>query len=565
LAVLLIVSAVAVWGGCASRRADAVDSAKNSVTVGIEGDIDSFSPLFAEDAMAGEINDLRFPGLMSARFEAAKGELSFRPLLASSWEFENNRRDIRFHLRTDVSWSDGERVSAEDVQLSYELYADTAVASVRQPAVEGLRRTPAGAVDVRQALEVVDEHTIVFHFDHPYPGQLFDAGLPVLPAHIVKKFPRSGLRDQAAALALVGSGPFGLSAWKPMEEVRLEANASSALPHPARLHDLVFRVIPDYHARLMQLRTGEIDMMPFISVDDARDVLSRSPDIAICPMGERFYDALNWNNIDPAGFAASKGKTITPNRLFGSAKVRRALTMAINRKEIVETYLQAFGRECTGPVSPLFRWAYNDTIRPLPYDPPAASRLLAEAGWRSGGSDRVLRKGGDKFSFTILMPAGNPLRSAIAAIVQTQLAKVNIEVRIEQLERSAFWSRVVDKNYDACIAGFSVPLQMELDELWGGDLEKCRMNLPSFRNARVDEILAGAKRVEQESDYAPEWKEFQAILQQEQPCTFLYWMNDLVAVRKCVHGTDISTLGITHGAEEWSKADAGSGPTASLK
>jgi peptide/nickel transport system substrate-binding protein len=491
--------------------------------------------------------------------------LSFKPLLAASWEFENERRDIRFHLRGDASWSDGVRITAEDVQLTYELYGDTAVASIRQPAIEGLRRSPGGSVDVHQAIEVVNDATLVFHFDHAYSGQLFDAGLPVLPAHILKKFPRNGLRDQAAARELVGAGPFSLSTWKPMEEVRLESNPTSNLPHPARLHQLVFRVVPDYHARLMQLRSGEIDMMPFISVDDARELTAHPSGIAIHPMGERFYDAINWNNIDPSLFAASKGKSIAPNRLFGSAKIRRALTLAINRKEIVETYLQSFGRECTGPVSPLFRWAYNDTISPLPYDPPAAAQLLQEEGWRAGGSDRVLRKAGTKFSFTLLMPAGNPLRAAIAAIVQSQLAKINIEVKIEQLERSAFWARVMDKDFDACIAGFNVPLQMELDELWGGDLERCRMNLPSFRNARIDEILAGAKHVARESDYAREWKEFQAILQREQPCTFLYWMNDLVAVRTGVRGTGISTLGMTHGAEEWTRADAGSGATASLR
>ena len=73
----------------------------------------------------------------------------------------------------------------------------------------------------------------------------------------------------------------------------------------------------------------------------------------------------------------------------------------------------------------------------------------------------------------------------------------------------------------------------------------------AFRNKRIDEILIGAKHVEKEVDHAAAWKEFQAILQQEQPCTFLYWMNDLVAVNRRIHGTSIGILGITNRAGEW--------------
>src|SRR5437879_424594 len=151
------------------------------VVVAIEGDVDSFNPLFAEDVTAGEINDLIFPGLLSVKFNSADGTKEYGPLLASSWEYENGNRDIRFHLRTDASWSDGARMTSRDVRLSYSLYGDTAVASVRQTSVEGLLHGPDGRLDATRAVDAVDDSTVIFHFDHPYPGQLFDAGLPILP------------------------------------------------------------------------------------------------------------------------------------------------------------------------------------------------------------------------------------------------------------------------------------------------------------------------------------------------------------------------------------------------
>ena len=124
-------------------------------------------------------------------------------------------------------------------------------------------------------------------------------------------------------------------------------------------------------------------------------------------------------------------------------------------------------------------------------------------------------------------------------------------MKIEQVERSAFWNAVGGKQFDACIAGFSVPLQMQLDEMWGSDLQRSHFNIPSFRNRRADEILAGARRAVRETDYAAEWKEFQALLRREQPCTFLYWLNDLVAVNKRVRGTSMGILGVAYRAEEW--------------
>lgn len=547
--VLTAVTMIACAGCSGTKDRAARDG--EQVVVAIEGDVDSFNPLFAEDVTAGEINDLLFPGLLSVKFKSADGTKEYGPLLASSWEYENGNRDIRFHLRTDASWSDGARITSRDVRLSYTLYGDTAVASVRQTSVEGLRRTPDGRPDVARAIETVDDSTVIFHFDHPYAGQLFDAGLPILPAHIFENLPRTGLRDGTTGRQPVGAGPFLLKVWKPMEEVRLVPNGTSRLPHPGKLSEVIFRVVPDYHSRLMQLRSGEIDVFPYVNVDDALELAKAAPQFEIVSLGERFYDAINWNNIDPLEYDRSHGKHIQPHPLFGSAKVRRALTLSINRKEIVDTYLHSYGRECIGPVSPLFRWAYNDSLPPLPFDPKKASELLREEGWRDTDGDGVLDRNGTKFSFTLKVPAGNQLRATIATIVQRALRTMGAEMKIEQVERSAFWNAVGGKQFDACIAGFSVPLQMQLDEMWGSDLERSRFNIPSFRNRRADEILAGARRVARETDYAASWKEFQALLQREQPCTFLYWLNDLVAVNKRVRGTNMGILGIAYRAEEW--------------
>jgi peptide/nickel transport system substrate-binding protein len=178
--------------------------------------------------------------------------------------------------------------------------------------------------------------------------------------------------------------------------------------------------------------------------------------------------------------------------------------------------------------------------------------LLEKEGWSDTDGDGILDKQGTRFSFTLKVPSGNQLRSVVASVVQQHLKEVKIDMKVEQVERGTFWDDVLARKYDAWIAGFSVPLQMQLDDLWGSDLERYPFNVTGFRNSRVDEILAGARALTNEADGAALWREFQTIIHNEQPCTFLYWINNIVGVSERVEGTSIGVLGTTHKAWEWS-------------
>ncbi|HTX99796.1 MAG TPA: ABC transporter substrate-binding protein, partial [Bacteroidota bacterium] len=87
--------------------------------------------------------------------------------------------------------------------------------------------------------------------------------------------------------------------------------------------------------------------------------------------------------------------------------------------------------------------------------------------------------------------------------------------------------------------------------LWGSDLEKYPFNVTGFRSARVDAILAASKLVENDVDGAPLWKEFQCIINDQQPCTMLYWIDEITGVNTRVEGTHIGILGTTQEAWEW--------------
>jgi peptide/nickel transport system substrate-binding protein len=553
---LPLVLSIALLGCGTKKEGNPGSPHPPAVVIAIEGDVDSFNPLFAEDITAGEINDLLFPALVGSSFDLESGELTYAPMLARSWEYANQGRDIIFHLVPNARWTDGKPVTARDVGLSFELYGDPDVASVRQASVDKLKRT-GGRQDIRKSVEVRDDTTVVFHFASAYAGQLFDAGLPILPAHILGGLLRKDLRTDPVNKSPTGFGPFSLVKWTPLQEIVLQSNPGSAVPYPAKLSQMIFRVIPDYRTRLAQLESGEVDLVSGLRPEDADKVARERPEIEIISTPGRDYDFLGWNNVDTGTPAGTPGASFRPHRLFGSSNVRKALTLAINREELVQAYLGTHGRVSFGGISPLFKWAYNDSLKPLPFDPLQSMRLLEQEGWKDTDGDAILDKNGLRFSFVLKVPAGNQLRTVVASAVQQQLKQVKIDMRIEQVERATFWQEVTTRKYDAWLAGFSVPLQMQLDDLWGSDLEKHPFNLTGMRNARVDRILAAAGTLKAETDGAALWKEFQSIVHEEQPCTFLYWINNIVAVNKRIRGTRIGVLGTTHHAWEWYVDNAG--------
>ncbi len=544
--VFLVAAFALIAAGCNEKKS----TAELQATVAVEGDVDSFNPLFAEEVVSGEINDLIFPRLVNPEFDSEKGILTYSPLLASSWEFSNDNRDITFHLRTDARWSDNVPVTARDVQLSFVLYGDTAVASIRQSVVQNLMLTD-GKPDIVKAVEPINDSTVVIHFQKASPSQLFDIGVPLIPSHVFSTISRKELRTHPVNRAPVTSGPFALAHWTPMQEIVLARSTNFGSSFVPKLSKLIFKVLPDYRTRIAQLQSGEVDVVAGLRVEDA-DLPSRTPHLKIISTVGRDYDFLGWNNIDPDTWAKSGGKSIAPHKLFGSANVRRALTMAINRDEIVKAYLRTHGQQAIGGVSPLFKWAYNDSLKPLPFDKAQAMALLEKEGWKDSDGDGILDRHGVKFSFTMKLASGNQLRDIVATVVQQQLKNLRIEMKIDQVERGTFWNDVMQRKYDAWFAGFSVPLQMQLDDLWGSDLRKYPFNLAGFRNKRSDEILSTVKSLKNEPDGAALWKEFQVIVHNEQPYTLLFWINNIVGVNERLQNTHIGILGTTHKAWEWS-------------
>ncbi len=552
--VFLFLALVCILVSC-GKNSGSSDIREVSAVIAITGDVDNFNPVVSDVAASQQLNSVVYPMMFDIEFDITEGKLIYKPGLVKSWEFKNDGKDVLLIIRNDVRWEDGMPVTTDDIKFSYSLYGDPLVASARSNYVDNMIHTN-GKFDPEKSITVIDDTTIVFHFTHKYPQQLFHLNLSPIPYHIYKNADRATLRSNPANEQPIGAGPFRVNKWIRQQEVELLANKKSVLPYPAKLERVIARVITEPTTRLTELKKGTLDMMWPIYPEDVKDIQKDCPDIKLETLPPRGYEYVGWANIDFEEYHKSNGKTIVPHKLFGDTRVRQALTFGINRKEILDTKLKQFGELAVSDISPIFRWAINTDLIPYAYDPDKARALLAQAGWSDTDGDGILDKDGKKFEFTLHYNAGNKRREYSATIIQGNLKELGIKVNPKAVDPVVFFDNVGNKNYDAFIAGFSSGLAIDPSDRWGSIANP--FNNTGFINARVLELINLGMHVGNDREAARFWKEIQAILHQEQPCTFLFWVKDIVGINRRLKNTNVNVLGPLDKMWDWSIGDPNS-------
>ena len=521
----------------------------NRVVVALNADVSTLSPLFAFSLDEGSISELLFLSLIQPDWNDAKSNLEIKPMLAKNWEWNKDSSSITFSLRNDVKWSDGENCTAEDVVFSFDVYSDPDVQSRLYGEFGNFYIDKDKHINLKKTFDIISSYSLKINFIPKSKPNLFAIAIPIIPKHIYDKIPRKDFATAKQNMAPVCNGPFLLSSWERDQSLILKANKNSYLYNPDNISELIFKIIPDYNSRLTQLKNGEIDLMDLIRPDDIED-LKQDKSISIIPVKGREYDYIGWNNIDPDDY--NKNNKVVPNKFFGSAKVRKALTYAINRKVILEDYLNNYGELAVTPVTPIFKNSIDTSIKAYPYDVYIAKKMLAEEGWRDSNHDGILDKNGIKFSFTLDIPSGNPRREYASTVVKNNLKEIGIEMNVEQLEMPVFQRELINKKVNSWMASWYVPIPIELKPFWYSDLKSTPLNLVSYQNKNVDKLLEEIGRTISDKKLNEIYFKFQKIIHDDEPVTFLYWMDDIVGCNKKIKNIDINPLGVVQKCWNWS-------------
>jgi peptide/nickel transport system substrate-binding protein len=450
---------------------------------------------------------------------------TFEPQIARSYEWSPDHKVLTFHLRDDAVWSDGVPVTAEDVRFTWQAQTDPNVAWTSSYMKEHI-------TDV----EVVDPKTVRVHFTHAYAKQLQDVNEgAILPKHAWGQLPFAKWRDNDDWFRehLVVDGPFTVASWQPQQEVVLVRNERYYRKDRPYLDKVVIRNVADPASLMTQLFSGEVDFAAQVSSSDAERVKA-DPRLELIPYWARLFVSVVWNLRDP---------------LFADPDVRRALTLGIDRQTIVDTLWSGTGRVATSPILQSV-WATDRTLKPLPYDPAQARRILESEGWKDTNGDGVLDKGGRPFSFVLLSNAGNQPRNDAAVMIQDQLKKVGIRVEPRIVEFNSLISEAEEGTFDAMVFGFLMDTSLDLTGFFGSGSVK-EGNFGAYVNPEFDRLMAEAMAKPDILDAKPLLDRIQQMIHRDQPMTLLWESQRMSAVNRRVHDVKPNVLFSLFNLEDW--------------
>jgi peptide/nickel transport system substrate-binding protein len=509
-----------IGGGPAARR-----PGPSRLVIGVRGDVTSLNVYTAASAFDQEIADLLYPRLAYEEDDFRQGPPTFRAGVASSWDQSPDGTRLTFHLDPRAVWSDGRPITADDVLLSHRAASSPDVAWA--------------GIDVKEFIDGVatpDPRAVTYRFVRDYPYELMDAVEGnILPAHVFDQTPLSEWPKRAFLEAPVAGGPFVLKRYERGALIELARNPLYFRAPLPRLDSVVFRVIPDEETLLNEVVSGGIDVMENVPPGAAARVQA-SPRLRLVRVPDLSYTFICWNTARP---------------LFSDSRVRRALTMAIDREAIIEGLLPGLGRPAAGPVLS-FMWARDPELEPVPFDPDAARRLLEEAGWRDRDGDGLIDRDGRPFRFELETDQASGQRSAVARMAVAQLRRIGVEAVPRLFESGAFVARHEAHEFDAFVGSWRESTKVDLKSNFHSASRDAGYNYGGYSSPDLDRLIDRARAERDPRAARPLWIAAQRIIVRDQPYTFLFERDRLHAVDRRLRLARVSPRSLYAGLEEWS-------------
>ncbi len=395
-----------------------------TLNIGIGGAVTSVDPHFYNASPNNSLSLHVFDRLVERDARAQPF-----PGLAESWRVVSDTV-WEFKLRSGVKWHDGRDFTADDVAFTIQ----------RTPNVPNSPGGFGGFVRAIERVEVVDPLTIRFHTARPHPLLPTElASVAIIARHAAEG---AGTEDFNSGKAAIGTGPYRLVAYRSGDRTELARNDGYFRgPEPwARVN---YRFIGNDGARTAALLAGDVDIIDQVpSTDLAR--LKRDPKLTVSEIqGLRLiYLVMDHSRRGAVPFIADNdGKPLATNP-FDDIRVRRALSMAINRSALTERVMEGTAQP-SGQWLPEGTFGYNPDIRPPAFDPEGAKKLLAEAGFPQG------------FRMTLHSPNDRyPNDSKAAQGVAQMWSRIGIRTEVEAVPWASFAQRSNRQEYAIRLSGW---------------------------------------------------------------------------------------------------------------
>src|SRR3989449_6548201 len=397
----------------------------------------AWDPPVIDPRLTQSVGLYQFAGLTSNRLvryaftDEATGpsDLTLKGDLADSWQSDSTNRVWTFKLRQGVKWQNvaplnGRELTAADVKYCFEAYAKEGVQTFTFQEIEGM--------------ETPEKHTLRVHLKAP--NTLFPQNVAEFIAVI---FPREILEEDGdLKKRVVGTGPYILKEHTRKVRIVLQRNPDYYDKGRPYIDEYIIRSTPDASTRLAAFRTGQSDIIWLASPSEVETVRKTNPNALV---------QSHHNTLAPFGLALAQDRPP-----FNDVRVRRAISMAIDRQKQVDTVYEGHGIPGWG-VPYIYYQDKAPTLKELgpwvQYRPEEARKLLAEAGHGKG------------FETTLFYYEYFPQMSSQVQLVQQDLKKnLNIDMKITKLDYTTYYGRYVEGKWDGMSWGFQSGHAVGLDE-----------------------------------------------------------------------------------------------------
>ena len=452
---------------CATAMATPVSA--QTLTIGVRGGPDSIDPHFTATGTHAEALKHVFDTLVWS------GDgLELMPRLAESWKVINDNT-WEFKLRRGVKFHDGSDFTAQDVKFSIE----------RVPLVSGPNPTTIYVRRVKD-VKIIDTHTVLV---------ITDGAAPTLPNDFIRLFivsakAAAGLTKESAneafnsGKAAIGTGPYKYVSWQPKGDLVLARNDSYWGPkEPWARH--VRKEIPNDAARVAQLKAGQLDLITRVPASDVA-TLQRDPKLTVQTIDTVYVFNLEMDLRDKPPTVTAKDGSALPKNPFQDLRVREAIDLAIDRKALAEVAMEGLGKPASQMVTPSI-FGFNKTLGERKYDPAAARKLLADAGYSNGFKVQ--------FSFTAdRLPGDRQVGTSIAQM----LAAVGIDAQANAQPAAVFFPARTRGDYSMSMSGWGTltgEAHYTLSSLAHSNDKDRKMgafNVLNYKNPVMDKLLQDA-------------------------------------------------------------------------
>ncbi len=496
-------------------------------------DPEKLNPIVSNDASASEICSYIFEYLLDQNKETYE----LVPRLAALPEVSADNLSYTFTINKNAKFSDGKPVTANDVIFTLKL--------IKIPFIDAAATRNYFEMVDRAEIADNDPQKVKFILTKPNWRGVYTLGLfSILPKHILDpnnitdKFQWEEFKDMRIASQnpemqkfadfinsqevsrqakyLVGSGPYMFEKWDTGAGVTIVRNKNywgnqNLANYPQKI---IFKTIQDNSAALVAAKNKEVDVMSVIKpADFYKDI--QNPEqfnlIKARPL-EPSYAYLAWNQLNP---------------LFQDKKVRLALSYLVDRKIIIDKILFGDAVPIQSPIFYKNTKLLNENLAEIPFDPEKAKILLEEAGWKDSDGNGVLDKviAGKKmdFKFTFLINT-NPVRKQILLVIVDALKKVGIRADVQELEWSVYLDKTKKHEFEATYSGWTSPtLPPDPYQIWhSSQSEGEGSNYISFNNKLNDSLIVEFRNEMDENKRVNIIKQWQQLIYDEQPYTFLW-------------------------------------------